>query len=156
MEKGVMMTEMVQRLIEELKDKVRVNLLEIQSNQKEIRELLKQQVSPERTQKLEEKYAFNRQLLAENNDFINVQLTLTNFIEKYSNTNIFAENTKNIVPLSKDECFEMTISNKMEFNKKHPYFDDDAFFQRILDYFKSVEDYEKCGKLVEEQHKKMG
>jgi hypothetical protein len=150
------MKDIVQKTIESLKDKVRANLLEIQNNQKEIRDLLKQPVSTERTEKLEERYTLNRALLAENNDFINVQLTLTNFIEKYGNTNIFTAVFEDTNPLSEDECFELTVSNKMTFNSKHPYYKNELFFNRLLEYYQVIEDYEKCGKLVNLRHKKQG
>jgi hypothetical protein len=150
------MNNMIQDTIESLKDKVRANLLEIQTNQKEIRELLKQPISPERTNKLEDRYSLNRELLAENNDFINVQLTLTNFIEKYGNTNIFTEVLKGEDPLTEDECFEMTVNSKMAYNSKHPFFKNETFFRRLLEYYQGIEDYERCSKLVNTQRKKQG
>jgi hypothetical protein len=150
------MKDMIQKTIDSLKDKVRANLLEIQNNQKEIRELLKQPVSQERTDKLEQRYILNRALLAENNDFINVQLTLSNFIEKYGNTNIFTQVLKGDDPLTEDECFEMTVNGKMTYNSKHPYFKNNLFFQRLLEYYQNIEDYENCSKLVNTQHKKQG
>lgn len=146
----------MQKTIESLKERVRANLLEIQKNQREIRELLKQDVSPERTEKLEERYSVNRLLLAENNDFINVQLTLTNFIEKYGNTNIFEDKLLQNEVLTADECFNMTVSNKMDFDQSHPFYKDEAFFQKLLDHFQKVEDYEKCSNLVKARHKKFG
>jgi hypothetical protein len=150
------MKDMVQKTIESLKERVRANLLEIQNNQKEIRELLKTPVSQERTDKLEEHYALNRALLAENNDFINVQLTLSNFIEKYGNTNIFDKNLDNNEPLTEDECFEMTVHGKMGYNSKHPYYKNENFFNRLLVHYQELEDYEKCSKLVNTRHKKQG
>jgi hypothetical protein len=150
------MKEIVLKTIESLKDKVRANLLEIQNNQKEIRNLLKQAPSQERTDNLEERYTLNRVLLAENNDFINVQLTLTNFIEKYGNTHIFTQILENAEPQSEDECFELTVNGKMCYNSKHPYFKSDTFFQRLLEYYQIIEDYEKCSKLVNLKHKKQG
>jgi hypothetical protein len=150
------MKDKVQQTIESLKEKVRANLLDIQQNQKEIRELLKQPVSDERSKKLEERYALNRVLLAENNDFINVQLTLANFIEKYGNTNIFTEILSEDKIIDEEGCFEMTINGQIEYNFKHPYFKNELFFNRLLDYYQNIEDYEKCSKLVNTRHKKLG
>jgi hypothetical protein len=149
------MRDMIKKTIDILKEKVRANLLEIQNNQKEIRELLKQPVSAERSACLEEKYALNKVLLAENNDFINVQLTLTNFYEKYSNTDVF--NIKEVVPVqlqfkNESECFELTVSGQIIYNQDHPYFTDDNFFQKLLHYYQDKEDYEKCSKLVQEKN----
>lgn len=152
------MKELIYKTIEILKEKVKANLLEIQNNQKEIRNLLKQPVSVERSEKLEEKYAFNKVLLAENNDFINVQLTLSNFVEKYSNTDIFeqvvAATASGIA--SESDFFEMTIKGVLNYDLKHPYFNDDNFFNKLLEYYKSLEDYEKCHTLVKARHKKSG
>jgi hypothetical protein len=82
------MKTMIRKTIDMLREKVKKNLTQIQNNQKEIRELLKQQVSVIRTEQLEKKYAVNKSLLSENNDFINVQLTLTNFLEKYDESTL--------------------------------------------------------------------
>jgi hypothetical protein len=147
------MKDILQKSIETLKEKVRANLLEIQGNQKEIRSLLKQPVSSERSTQLEERYALNKALLAENNDFINVQLTLSNFVEKYSNNEIFSDVLDMVKPVTESEFFEQTVNGKMMFNESHPYFDDDNFFQKLLNYYQSVEDYENCGKLVNCRHK---
>lgn len=145
---------MIKRTIEILKEKVKNNLLEIQNNQKEIRDLLKQPVSAERSASLEEKYALNKVLLAENNDFINVQLTLTNFYEKYSNSDIFS--IKELAPApvqfkNESECFELTVNGQISYNQDHPYYNDDNFFQRLLHYYQKIEDYENCSKLVKEK-----
>lgn len=149
------MREMIKRTIELLKDKVKSNLLEIQNNQKEIRSLLKQPVSAERSAELEEKYSINKILLAENNDFINVQLTLTNFLEKYNSSDIFEKDLNASQPCqcaNENDCFELTINGVMPFNAQHPYFNDDNFFQKLLRYYQDIEDYENCSKLVKEKN----
>lgn len=145
---------MIKKTIDVLKEKVKSNLLEIQNNQKEIRNLLKQPISAERSTCLEEKYALNKILLAENNDFINVQLTLTNFYEKYSNSDIFV---KEVGPApvqfkNEKECFELTINGQLTYNQDHPYYNDDKFFRKLLQHYQSLEDYEKCSKLVKEKN----
>jgi hypothetical protein len=146
------MKEMIQKTIEALKDKIRSNLLEIQNNQKEIRNLLKQPVSEERSAQLEEHYTLNKALLAENNDFINIQLTLTNFIEKYTHIDVLSA-IGNGAPLNEDDCFEMIISGKASFDENHPYFENEDFFQKLMDYYQEIEDYENCGKLVNYKQK---
>ncbi len=148
------MREMIKRTIELLKEKVKSNLLEIQNNQKEIRNLLKQPVSAERSAELEEKYSLNKILLAENNDFINVQLTLTNFVEKYSSSDIFENEQSASAPCGctgEKDCFELTVNGVIPFDLQHPFFNDDNFFQKLLHYYQDIEDYEKCSKLVQEK-----
>lgn len=145
------MKDMIQKTIEVLKEKIRANLLQIQNNQKEIRNLLKKPVSEERSAHLEERYALNKALLAENNDFINVQLTLTNFVEKYIHNHLFASSQENF-PVNENECFEQIVSGKALFDENHPYFNDEAFFQKLMDHYQQVEDYENCSKLMNYKH----
>lgn len=133
-----------------LKEKVKSNLTEIQNNQKEIRSLLKQPASPERSLELEGKYGLNKVLLAENNDFINVQLTLSNFLDKYNNSEVL-ESELVTVPLqyrNENECFELTVNGRLIFNQSHPFYNDDNFYRKLLNYYQKVEDYEACSVLV--------
>lgn len=133
-----------------LKEKVKSNLTEIQNNQKEIRNLLKQSASSERSLELEEKYGLNKVLLAENNDFINVQLTLSNFLDKYNNSDVF-ENEMVTVPIhyrNENECFELTVNGRVIFDQNHPFYSDDNFYRKLLTYYQKVEDYEACSVLV--------
>jgi hypothetical protein len=143
------MKAMIRKTIDMLRERVKENLTQIQNNQKGIRDLLKQQVSEKRTELLEGKYAINKALLAENNDFINVQLTLTNFLEKYEDTILLAESDNN-VPVYKDvdECFEHTVNGFLMYDPSHPYYNDEKFFNRLIHYFQQLEDYERCSELV--------
>lgn len=144
------MKNTIKQTIDMLKEKVKSNLTEIQNNQKEIRLLLKQPISPERSVELEQKYALNKVLLAENNDFINVQLTLSNFLDKYNNSEVL-ECEMATVPAqfkSESECFEMTVNGKMVFDQSHPFYNDDEFYKKLLKYYQDVEDYETCSQLV--------
>jgi hypothetical protein len=146
---------MIKRTIEHLKEKIKNNLLEIQNNQKEIRSLLKQPVSAERSSELEGKYSINKILLAENNDFINVQLTLTNFLEKYNSSDIFEKESTTSSPCNctgEKDCFELTINGLLPFNTEHPFYNDDNFFHKLLSYYQEIEDYENCSKLVREKN----
>jgi hypothetical protein len=142
------MKAMIRKTIDKLREKVKENLTQIQNNQKDIRELLKQQVSGSRTEKLEKKYAINKSLLAENNDFINVQLTLSNFLEKYEQTAFLSEENSASVFKDVNECFELTVNGFLMYDSCHPYYSDDNFFKRLLDYYQQLENYEKCSELV--------
>jgi hypothetical protein len=138
--------------IEVLKLKVRQNLIQIQTNQKEIRELLGTPASDERSTKMEELYASNKLLLAENSDFISVQLTLSNFIDKYSNTSVLEGEMANVkAPLSENECFEKTINGELTFNQEHPFYSDNTFFQKLMNHYQSMEDYETCSLLLKDK-----
>ena len=137
-------------IIESLKARVKNNLFEIQNNQKAIRHWLKQPDSEEKQAELEDKYALNKVLLNENNDFINVQLTLTSFLEKYKDSDIFESPVMHFPKkhMNEEECFEITVNGQLSYNSQHPYYDNDKFFQKLLDYYQRLEDYEKCSKLV--------
>jgi hypothetical protein len=144
------MRNTIRNTIDMLKEKVKANLKEIQNNQKEIRVILKQPASLDRSVELEEKYAMNKVLLAENNDFINVQLTLSNFLDKYSHTDIL-ENEMVTVPVqfrNENECFDLTVNGRLVFNQSHPFYNDDNFYGKLLQHYQKVEDYEACSELV--------
>lgn len=144
------MKDLIKNTIDTLKEKVKSNLFEIQENQKEIRNWLKQPISEQRTAELEEKYSLNKILLSENNDFINVQLTLNAFVEKYSGTDLF-EKDKVKVPcgnMGESDCFEMTVNGKITFDARHPFYSNESFYNKLLDHYKHIEDYENCMKLV--------
>ena len=146
------MKAMVEKMVEALKDKVKRNLLVIQNNQRQIRDLLKQPVSDGRSTLLEEKYASNKVLLAENNDFINVQLTLTAFSGKYASLEfVNSDNTPAIHFTDEKECFEITINGQLAFDEQHPFYGDGNFFHKLMKYYQDVEDYENCSKLVREK-----
>lgn len=144
------MKSIIKKTIEMLKEKVKGNLMEIQNNQKEIRNLLKQPASAERSVELEEKYALNKVLLAENNDFINVQLTLSNFLDKYSSSEVLKSEMEPVQATfrNEEECFELTVNGRLLFNSQHPYYQDDNFFHKLLAYYQKLEDYETCSELV--------
>jgi hypothetical protein len=148
---GSIMRTMIENTIKILKERTKSNLLQILDNQKKISVLLNQPVSAERTAELEEKYALNKVLLTENADFINVQLTLTHFFEKYEDSDVMTDGEKATVTVqfkNEDECFEETINARMVYNENHPFYGNDKFFQKLLNYYEKKEDYEMCGKLI--------
>lgn len=145
------MKELIQKTIDLLKKKVRENLDVINQNQTRLNEMLKQPFSSERTYMIEKNYSSNKALLSENNDMISLQLNLISFLEKHKETlNKWEEES---VPeteieiaayLDDNELFELTIQGKLGFGKSHPKFGDEAFFNKLLSYYASIEAYEKC------------
>ena len=146
------MKDLIQQTIELLKLRVKTNLERIKDNQLKIKEILKQPTSSDRTSKFEEQYQENKNLLAENNDFINIQLTLINFLEKYKNSDTlkFEEpvNVENI-----DDVFHYTVKGKIKYDSTHPYFTDNKFFERLLTYYQKNEQYEQCDRLMRLKNK---
>ena len=144
------MKELMQQTIRILKDKVNNNLEIIKENQQVIKEILKEPFSDDRSRRLKERYDMNKTLLMENNDFINVQLTLINFIDKYKNSVVLAEvsTVKRLLINQPADYFQATINGDIPFNNQHPLFNDDDFFSKLLSYYQNKEDYEMCGKLM--------
>lgn len=146
------MKDLIQETIELLKSRVKTNLEKIKDNQLKIKEILKQPTSSERTVKFEEQYQENKNLLAQNNDFINIQLTLINFLEKYKNSDTFNIETP-VNHGNVEEVFEYTVRGKMQYDPNHPYFSDNSFFERLMHYYQDNEQYEQCEKLMRLKNK---
>ncbi len=145
------MKDLIQKTIALLKLHVKNNLEAINQNQTKIKEILKEPSSVQRSVNFERHYEVNKSLLAENNDFINVQLTLINFLEKYKNSQVFKEsiplvNTETIN--DEEELFNLTISECIPFDSDHPNFNNGLFFEKLLKYYQDKEEYEKCQELL--------
>lgn len=146
------MRNILQHSIELLKKRVKENLETINHNQSEIRQLLKQPLSPERTYYIDKHYDINKVLLNENNDFINLQLTLLNFLDKYKDSPIMEDDgsvpQEDVSVLDDNTLFEMTIQGKLNFDLSHPRFSDEGFFRKLLSYYAATEAYEQCETLM--------
>ncbi|MFO7655785.1 MAG: hypothetical protein R6W78_01855 [Bacteroidales bacterium] len=145
------MKELIQKTITILKLHVKNNLEVINQNQSRIKEILQSPASNERTVNFEKHYEVNKHLLAENNDYINVQLTLINFLEKYKNAAILQESPV-LADLTKsndeEEIYRLTISGELSYDRNHPNYENNSFFVKLLDYYQEKEEYEKCQKLM--------
>jgi hypothetical protein len=145
------------KLIESLKDRVVSNLQSVKLNEKIIKEMLSKPDSSERNFLLEVKFNENRRLLAENLDFIEIRSKLTNLLEKYKNAEFLKEDevSKNEKEnISIEDYFLVTIEGELEFNENHPYFHDDDFFAKLINYYSGKENYEKCQELMKIKNKK--
>lgn len=146
------MKALINRILELLKKRVKDNLEVINSNQTMITELLKQPFSPERTYHIDKIYSINKTLLSENNDFINLQLSLNSFNEKYKADLLFKDedpaNSFLYSLMDDNELFDLTVEGKLNFEEGHPKFDDYDFFNRLLRYYADTEAYEKCNLLL--------
>jgi hypothetical protein len=47
-----------------------------------------------------------------------------------------------------DSIFRLTVKGEMAFNRDHPYFNDETFFDELLSYHTLREEYEICNNLV--------
>jgi hypothetical protein len=152
------MKDLIQRTISILKIHVKNNLEVINQNQTIIKQILQEPASSKRTINFEKHYEVNRNLLSENNDLINVQLTLINFLEKYKDSDLLREQEPDINsdPVTdEEEIFRLTVSGMIPFDSKHPKYDDTGFFEKLLCHYKDNEEYEKCQQLMKTRHHKM-
>jgi len=153
------MKDLIQKTIDLLKKKVKENLEVINRNQTRLNEILNQPFSSERTYMIEKNYSANKSLLAENNDLISMQINLVNFLEKHKDSlnrwELESETAELEIAayLDDDELFDLTIQGKLGYGKGHPKFRDDAFFNKLLKYYASIEEYEKCNAILAQRGK---
>jgi len=174
------MKELLRKTLEILKKRVQYNLKIINNNEKSVKDILKEPVSSDRSERLDEKFGINKKILEENNDSLKIQLSIIKFLEKYNKqfeefeeildqieekieehkteTKEKEENNKDIAnyeikEITRDDYFDLTINKSIEYDEQHPYFDDKDFFEKLMAYFTDLEDYEMCAKLVA-SHKK--
>ena len=146
------MRDMFQKTIDALKKRVKNNLKAINNNQKVIKELLAQPDSPERKNEFDKYYTANKTLLQENNDYINIQLTLINFLEKYKGTPVLDDSlgVVDIYSITDEvEVLDLTLKGVVAFNEKHPKFNDMDFIDKLIAHYGSLELYEKCQELFD-------
>lgn len=152
------MRDLFQKTIEVLKKRVKDNLKAINANQKAIKELLNQSNASDKALEFERYYGANKTLLQENNDYINIQLTLINFLEKYKGTAVL-DNTLPVVDIysitDEVEVLDLTLKGVVAFNEKHPKFRDENFIDKLISHYESLEQYEKCQELYNLKGKKV-
>jgi hypothetical protein len=150
------MKEHFQQTVELMRKHVLKNLDIIKSNENHIREVLNWPASPERTQELNKGYQLSKTLLAENNDFINLQVSIMNFLNKHQDsldtTEVQVSSAGTIIQavkgLSREDCFKQTVENMLSFNQSHPYYSDETFFNDLLLHYQNNEQYEMCAALL--------
>jgi hypothetical protein len=146
------MKKLLEEMIELLKNQVKHNLEIINRNEDVIRNLTDHHRSEEQITAFRQYYMENKNLLAENNDFTNLQLTLIKFLTKYKHSELLND------PAALDDVdprqdpryvFELTVSGKIPFNPRHPFFESPDFFYQLMEHFEKTEQYEKCKELME-------
>ena len=150
------MKELLLDIIELLKLQVKRNLEIINQNQEIIKELSSNLNSAPQSATYFKHYIENKNLLAENNDFTNLQLTLVNFLKKYNDSSLFNNNEpcQDINSQTDEEAiFDLTIGGKIPYTNGHPFFQDEKFFYRLLTFYEAKEQYEKCQEIVDSKRK---
>lgn len=148
------MENLLRKVVELLKERVRTNLCLVNANQDIINQILALQSDEEKEERKNEfemKFNKNKELLNANDDFIKLQLEIVKFVEKYKHTGLINENNDDITnaanEYSKDEVFDLTVDDVIPFNEKHPFFNDSEFFNDLISYYVNREKYERCNEL---------
>lgn len=150
------MKEQFQQVVDMMRKHVLKNLELIKSNESHILEVLTMQQTPERNNELNSCYKYSKVLLTENNDYINLQVSIMNFVNKYQK-NFEAQAVVEVNQpssshynsnLSREDFLQLTIDNDVVFDQSHPYFNDNDFFKELLEYLERSEKYEMCAELL--------
>jgi len=146
------MKKIIENMIESLKNQVKHNLVIINQNENIIRDLSNHPESTNQMAAYEKYYEENKNLLAENTDYANLQLTLLQFLNKYRHSELLNDAASlDEVDTKQDPeyVFELTVTGKIPFNARHPFFESQDFFSQLLTHFEKTEQYEKCKELIE-------
>lgn len=151
---GKDMIELMKKAIEVLKIKVNSNLDEIKKNEILFHKMLSDGIAAKDSNEMNRIILHNKSLLNENFDYINVQISLLKFLEKYQYQKVFTEpqqsEMNSFLEENKEDIdvFNDTISGRLKFAPGHPLFNDDIFFTRLMVYYENIEEYEKCAELI--------
>ncbi len=145
------MKKQVNKILKILKEHVSQNNREIQFNQEEINKLLSRGGGASGKEDLDFKYSINKELLEENDSFIDLQLQMTEFMERFGY--IFSDEepfevsdipeTNEILPY-----FNKTVSGQMKYDPQHPQFNNKRFFTELINFYQEKENYEMCDRLI--------
>ncbi|MBE0655784.1 MAG: hypothetical protein IH594_18430 [Bacteroidales bacterium] len=144
------MQTIITRILKILKDHVNQNNQEIQYNQDDINRLVTGIAQNISKKDIEYKTALNKELMGENEDFIQMQLQLTEFMEKYAHLFHDSEFEEDLPEEEEDilPYFSKTVSGHLKFGPAHPQFNNKIFFQELMKYYQERENYEMCQQLL--------
>ena len=100
--------------------------------------------------------------MKKNGKAIQIQHSINNFLSHYRNNLREDEDLRIAVTLEnnqsgkkvigKEESFQKTISGELPWDNNHPYFGDEAFKSMLLEHYISLEDYETCAWLMQQNN----
>lgn len=156
------MVEDLKKAVEVLKQRIRFNLDLIHKNEDKIKIILKEPVSKDRSRRLDEHFRINKKMIKENNEALKLQKEIMRYVETFHNdivefpqptmssTEINSFNAGNTrIEIKREDYLELTINKEIEFDSKHPYFNDPEFLNDLLEHYIDIEDYEMCAYLTE-------
>ncbi len=133
--------------LEELKLKILENLETIRLNDKVISLMMVTPQTTEKLNKLKEKFEENKELLNENVTILDAQFKIVSMISKFKSS----DDTQSVSNIQKNinELFNETITGKLNFDKKHPFYKDQEFINQLISHYSSNEQFEECNKLLD-------
>ncbi len=152
------MVEYLKKAAEVLQQRIRINLDQIHHNEEQIKEILKEPLTSDRSERLDRRFNINKKMIDENNLALKLHKDIVRYLETFQETIIPPQQFINsmeesrdssrkenyTIKLRKDDYFNLTINKEIEFDSRHPYYNDPEFLHLLLNYYISVEDYEMC------------
>jgi hypothetical protein len=130
---------MMKQTIEVLKSKVTLNLEEIKRNEAKFKQLLNDGKALECAEELSALLEHNKNLLSENFDFINVQLSILKFLgraQSQDNNDVQQLSQQEIQEIQNSmDIFRYTLNGKLPYNVSHPLLFDENFCARLMKFY---------------------
>lgn len=200
------MKTLMNQLLVALRQRVTENLATLRSNEKEIRNILGEPLSNQRSYNLSNRQAFGKNILMENAENLKIQNMIVSFLSNYkdvpdytqilesignfeqglsvngspngkehrdnANETPSVQKSKIVSPKTEpgkkmgsdvneqiqvsakvtekisQSLLDLTTSGKLSFNKAHPKYKDQEFFEQLLNYHIQREEYEICASLI--------
>jgi hypothetical protein len=144
------MEKLVNKILKILKEHVNQNNKEVQLNQEEILRMLSEKSDEKIQKELDFKYSLNKELLEENEDFIHMQIELTEFMDRYAHLFTDADEIDIEEEFEEENLpyFNKTIDGSLNFDASHPQFSNPHFFNELIKFYQEAENYEMCEQLL--------
>jgi uncharacterized protein YigA (DUF484 family) len=146
------MLEMMKLAISMLKERVAQNLDTIKQNERMFQKMMSVSGDNQNSGEMSQLLECNEALLAENFDFINLQLSMLKFIENH-------QGHENIVDADVDKAaldtlgqtidiLGFTANGKIAFDLKHPLLYDEYFWGRLVQHFYMEDNDDKVSNVL--------
>lgn len=145
------MIELMKQAIDVLKSRISANLEEIRHNESRFRKIMSSGDLDENSVHMNSILELNKQLLSQNFDFLNLQLSLLKFLEKYPKhhndlNNLSLEEVDKVHETL--DMFFYTTQGSLPFNTFHPFVYDEYFWGELMNHYESKEKPEEAKKVV--------
>lgn len=145
------MIELMKQAIDVLKSRISFNLEEIRQNESRFRKIMSKGDLEENSDQMNSILELNKKLLSQNFDFLNLQLSLLKFLEKYPKhhndlNNISLEDVDKIHETL--DMFFFTIQGSLPFNTAHPFVYDEYFWGELMNHYETKDKPEEAKKVV--------